>query len=168
MLGLGPLYGGGYWVALRQLAVMSPPPAPPPSHRAGRPPLPPSSHLPSAHLLRRTAAWDRLMNVSLACVQVYYAAGAVLHYVVPALFPVKSVQKGQPRQGQVTSEALYSLGAPPSPPLLPLVAAFCMILSAPSSLMADGACALFHTSFSCPIAIALQARCSSRRACGRS
>lgn len=42
--------------------------------------------------------------------QVYYTAGFVLHYVVPRLLPVKSVQRGQPRKGQVASEALYSLG----------------------------------------------------------
>lgn len=42
--------------------------------------------------------------------QVYYAAGILLHYVVPSLLPVKSVQKGQRRKGQVTSEALYSIG----------------------------------------------------------
>ena len=60
---LGPLWGGGYWVALRQAAA------------------------------------------------VYYAAAVVLHYVAPTLLPVRSVQKGQPRQGQVTREALTSLGA---------------------------------------------------------
>lgn len=59
---LGPLYGGGFWVAFRQLAA------------------------------------------------VYYAAAVVLHYVVPAVLPVKSVQKGQRRKGQVTAEALYSIG----------------------------------------------------------
>lgn len=42
--------------------------------------------------------------------QVYYGAAFVLHYVVPRLSAVKSVQRGQPRKGQVTSEALHSLG----------------------------------------------------------
>ncbi|KAI3437745.1 hypothetical protein D9Q98_000193 [Chlorella vulgaris] len=59
---LTPLYGGGYWVAVRQLAA------------------------------------------------VYYVTGVVLHYVVPAVLPVKSVQKGERRKGQVTAEALQSIG----------------------------------------------------------
>lgn len=59
---LGPLYGGGFWVAFRQL------------------------------------------------VAVYYTAGFLLHYVVPRLFSVKSVQQRKPRPGQVAQEALHSLG----------------------------------------------------------
>ena len=43
--------------------------------------------------------------------QVYYAAAVLLHYVVPRLLPVRTVQKGQPRSGQVAFEAAYSLGA---------------------------------------------------------
>lgn len=42
--------------------------------------------------------------------QVYYTAGFLLHYVVPQLFSVKSVQQRPPRKGQVASEAIYSLG----------------------------------------------------------
>lgn len=57
-----PLYGGGYWVAVWQVAIT------------------------------------------------YYCASAVLHWVVPALWDVKSVQKGQRRPGQVLQEARDSIG----------------------------------------------------------
>lgn len=46
--------------------------------------------------------------------QVYYTAGFVLHYVVPRLFAVKSVQQRKPRPGQVAQEALHSIGALPA------------------------------------------------------
>lgn len=41
---------------------------------------------------------------------VYYAAAIVLHYLVPALFPVKSIQKGDRQPRQVAREACSSLG----------------------------------------------------------
>lgn len=42
---------------------------------------------------------------------VYYGVALLLHCVVPAALPVKSIQ-AQPRQpGQASREALYSLGA---------------------------------------------------------
>lgn len=49
-------------------------------------------------------------------VVVYYSAAVLLHYVVPALLPTKSVQKGVPKPGQVSREAVASLceWAPPS------------------------------------------------------
>lgn len=48
-----------------------------------------------------------LLQVSL----VYYVAAAVLHYVVPALVSVQSVQHASPKPGQVRQEALRSIGA---------------------------------------------------------
>lgn len=42
---------------------------------------------------------------------VYYAAAVLLHYLVPACFPVKSIQPGSRKPGQVTREALTSIGA---------------------------------------------------------
>ena len=45
-----------------------------------------------------------------ACL-VYYLLAVVLHWVVPALLPVRSIQPGKRRSGQVTQEALNSLGA---------------------------------------------------------
>lgn len=57
-----PLYGGGYWAALGQVA------------------------------------------------SVYFASAVLLHYVVPALLPMRSIQKGQRRPGQVTQEVINSLG----------------------------------------------------------
>lgn len=44
-----------------------------------------------------------------ACV-VYYAAAAALHFVVPRLWAVSSVQVGKPKEGQVASEAINCLG----------------------------------------------------------
>ncbi|EIE27586.1 hypothetical protein COCSUDRAFT_11014, partial [Coccomyxa subellipsoidea C-169] len=41
---------------------------------------------------------------------VYYAASIALHWIGPWLLPVKSIQVQQRQQGQVTREALYSLG----------------------------------------------------------
>ena len=41
---------------------------------------------------------------------VYYAAVILLHFIVPRLFPVSSVQVGKPRTGQVAQEARNSLG----------------------------------------------------------
>lgn len=41
---------------------------------------------------------------------VYYAAAAVLHYVVPRLVAVASVQVGKPKEGQVAQEAINCLG----------------------------------------------------------
>jgi lathosterol oxidase len=40
----------------------------------------------------------------------YYVASVVLHCVVPALFSVRSVQKGERRPGQILKECLQSLG----------------------------------------------------------
>jgi Delta7-sterol 5-desaturase len=40
---------------------------------------------------------------------VYYTAATTLHYIVPAVTQVRSVQKGHPAQGQVTREAFASL-----------------------------------------------------------
>lgn len=40
---------------------------------------------------------------------VYYLGALLLHYVAPALFPVRSIQKGQPRPGQVATEAANSI-----------------------------------------------------------
>ena len=58
---LPPLYGGGYWVAVAQIALA------------------------------------------------YYGIALVLHYVVPAVKAVRSVQKGQRREGQVLQEARDSI-----------------------------------------------------------
>ena len=40
----------------------------------------------------------------------YYSVAVVLHYLVPALVPVKSTQKGERSQGQVSREVLLSIG----------------------------------------------------------
>jgi hypothetical protein len=40
----------------------------------------------------------------------YYAAAALLHHVVPAVLPVKSVQVEARKEGSVERDALYSLG----------------------------------------------------------
>eukprot|EP00955_Chlamydomonas_euryale_P109957 365969-Chlamydomonas_euryale.AAC.12 len=40
----------------------------------------------------------------------YYAAGALLHFAVPAMMEVKSVQVEARRSGSVARDALYSLG----------------------------------------------------------
>lgn len=41
---------------------------------------------------------------------VYYALAALLHFVVPRLLPVRSVQKGEPKMGQARTEALNCVG----------------------------------------------------------
>jgi len=60
---------------------------------------------------------------SQACI-VYYGAAVMLHYVVPTLLPVRTVQKGNRSKGQVSREIFNSLGEiyyctsilpPPSP-----------------------------------------------------
>lgn len=52
--------------------------------------------------------WVAVAQLSL----VYYLGGAALHYVVPRLFPVKSIQV-QPRPpGVVARDAFYSIGEP--------------------------------------------------------
>jgi hypothetical protein len=56
---------------------------------------------------KQTSSWP--LNATCA-LQLYYGAAIILHYIVPALLPVKSVQKGQRREGQVASEAVNSLG----------------------------------------------------------
>ncbi|KAK9815322.1 hypothetical protein WJX72_001696 [[Myrmecia] bisecta] len=56
------LYGGGYWIAVLQVAV------------------------------------------------VYYAAAVLLHWVAPAFFPVKVIQKSDRQPGQVAREAVNSIG----------------------------------------------------------
>ena len=123
---LGPLYGGGFWVAFRQLALVTSCCCHRHQHccfwacfdhwrlttwaSAGASYPPPRVYKESLLLGR----W----------LQVYYAAAVVLHYVVPACMPVHSVQKGQRRRGQVTFEALYSLGMlPPGFPSCALIAA---------------------------------------------
>ena len=50
--------------------------------------------------------WPAFLQVSAA----YYAAAVLLHYIVPALVRVRSIQKGQRRPGQVSEEAAQSLG----------------------------------------------------------
>ena len=40
----------------------------------------------------------------------YYACAVLLHHVVPALIPVKSVQHDKRRIGSVARDAIYSLG----------------------------------------------------------
>ena len=44
---------------------------------------------------------------------VYYAAASILHWVVPALVTVHSVEKGRRRPGQVAQEAWDCLGEMP-------------------------------------------------------
>ena len=41
---------------------------------------------------------------------VYYTAASILHFVVPALFPVASVQAGKRKPHQTRTEALNSIG----------------------------------------------------------
>jgi hypothetical protein len=41
---------------------------------------------------------------------VYYALATLLHFVVPRLFPVRSVQKGEAKPGQARTEALNCIG----------------------------------------------------------
>ena len=45
----------------------------------------------------------------------YYISAVLLHHVVPALVPVKSVQQEQRSRGSVARDALYSLGEPRTP-----------------------------------------------------
>ena len=59
---LGPLHGGGFWLAYAQLCTF------------------------------------------------YYTCGVLLHHIVPAVIPVKSVQHENRRSGSVARDALYSLG----------------------------------------------------------
>jgi hypothetical protein len=42
----------------------------------------------------------------------YYAAGCILHYVVPHILPVVSVQEHQRHPSDVQRDCLQSLGAP--------------------------------------------------------
>lgn len=44
-----------------------------------------------------------------ACL-VYYAAAAALHFLVPRVMSVSSVQVGKPKQGQVLNEAINCIG----------------------------------------------------------
>ncbi len=43
---------------------------------------------------------------------VYYGVAVLLHFLLPLLFPLRSVQSGKRRPGQVLQEALTSVGAP--------------------------------------------------------
>lgn len=114
---LTPLYGGGYWVAFRQLAAVRGGALP--ACRRRRRSLgasclalalarPPSRPMLCAAELLSSGAHNQPCLLPL---QTYYAAAVILHYVVPRLLPVKSVQKASPRPGQVAFEALYSIGA---------------------------------------------------------
>jgi hypothetical protein len=50
---------------------------------------------------------------SLAIVQLlafYYTAGCILHYLVPSIFPVVSIQEHERRPGDVQRDCLHSLG----------------------------------------------------------
>lgn len=116
--------------------------------------------------------------------QVYYTAGFVLHFVVPRLFAVKSVQQRKPRPGQVAQEALHSIGAPLAChfewahiAIAAMSAARCPCLlgespagkhrvSVDASAGLSTASALVGTHSTAP-AHPLQARCWSRRGCGR-
>lgn len=40
----------------------------------------------------------------------YFVGAAMLHWAVPSLLRVRSIQRGQPRRGQVAQEAINSLG----------------------------------------------------------
>lgn len=40
----------------------------------------------------------------------YYALGAVLHFILPSLSPVKGIQEQQRRPGEVGRDAVNSLG----------------------------------------------------------
>lgn len=42
----------------------------------------------------------------------YYACGSLLHFIIPVLLPVKSVQSEPRKAGSVGRDALYSLGEP--------------------------------------------------------
>ena len=53
--------------------------------------------------------WLAFSQVSLA----YYLVAGLLHYAIPAVVPVKSIQPGERRQGQVAREALLSIGDSP-------------------------------------------------------
>ena len=73
---------------------------------------------PRLHLGSGLSCWQRCRHKRIAytpwTVQVtvvYYGVALLLHCLVPAALPVKSIQ-AQPRQpGQASREALYSLGA---------------------------------------------------------
>ncbi len=41
----------------------------------------------------------------------YYAMGAALHFVLPRIAPVKSIQHQPRKRGEVLRDAFYSLGA---------------------------------------------------------
>lgn len=43
----------------------------------------------------------------------YYTAGCILHYIVPRIFPVVSVQEHERRPGDVQRDCLHSLGVAP-------------------------------------------------------
>jgi hypothetical protein len=63
----------------------------------------------------------------------YYLAGGAIHFLLPALLPVKGIQSAPRARGEALRDAIYSLGArtaatcrrrqPPCRPLLPPVAA---------------------------------------------
>jgi hypothetical protein len=40
----------------------------------------------------------------------YYLVGALLHWGVPALFPVQDIQQSQRKRGAVLRDAFYSIG----------------------------------------------------------
>lgn len=40
----------------------------------------------------------------------YYAVGAILHYVLPRILPVKGIQQQARKRGEVLRDAVYSLG----------------------------------------------------------
>jgi len=50
--------------------------------------------------------WVAFAQVAL----VYYGFAAAIHWLIPRLFAVESVQVGQRRPGQVRKEALLSIG----------------------------------------------------------
>ena len=43
----------------------------------------------------------------------YYALGALLHFVLPLLSPVKAIQEQQRKPGEVSRDAFNSLGERP-------------------------------------------------------
>ena len=45
----------------------------------------------------------------------YYTAACIMHFVVPRLLPVKSIQKAVRGRQDVWRDALFSLGVPPTP-----------------------------------------------------
>jgi hypothetical protein len=52
---------------------------------------------------------------------VYYTAATLLHFVVPAVAPVASVQSGKAKLGQEIREALSSIGKEANKPSNPKI-----------------------------------------------